>query len=87
MSSLWNARPGSRMTSTACAGEIRGGTSDPRAISHHGHREQIGEFCKAILGEPANIIGGQEAGVAVSTVEAIYRSTLSRKIEIVSQHS
>ena len=72
---------------TACAGEIRGGTFDPRAISHHGHREQIEDFCKAILGEPTDLIGGQEAGIVVSIVEAIYRSTLSRKIEIVSQQS
>lgn len=55
-------------------GNIVGGQADPRAISYAGHREQIIEFCKAIRGEPAEIITGQEAARSVAIVEAIYHS-------------
>jgi UDP-N-acetyl-2-amino-2-deoxyglucuronate dehydrogenase len=63
------------------AGAVRGGTSDPRAISCEGHRQQIAEFCRAILGLPAATISGREAGKAVAIIEAIYRSTRSGKSE------
>lgn len=64
-------------------GQIRGGSSDPRAISCEGHRQQIAEFCRAIRGEAAAVIDGAEAGKAVAIVEAIYRSTHSGKSEII----
>jgi len=60
---------------------IGGGTSDPRAISCEGHRQQIAGFCRAIRGDASEIIDGREAGRAVALVEAIYRSVSSGKSE------
>ncbi len=62
-------------------GVIHGGSSDPRAISCEGHRQQIEAFCQAIRGEPADIISGREAGRAVALVEAIYRAVQSGRSE------
>lgn len=53
---------------------VFGGKSDPQAISCEGHRQQIDEFCKALRGEPAEIIRGEEAARSVAIIEAIYRS-------------
>ncbi len=65
-------------------GEIRGGSSDPKAITCEGHRQQIAAFCHAIRGEPAAVIDGREAGKAVAIVEAIYQSSRSGKSEPIS---
>lgn len=54
-------------------GEIRGGSSDPKAISCEGHRQYIAAFCNAIRGESATVIDGREAGKVLAIVEAIYR--------------
>jgi predicted dehydrogenase len=62
-------------------GTIRGGASDPRAISCEGHRRQIAEFCRAVRGLPSQTIHGEEAGRAVAIIEAIYRSCRSGKSE------
>ena len=62
-------------------GKIQGGTSDPRAISGEGHRQQIEAFCRSIRGESCDFISGREAGKAVAIVEAIYRSVQSGKSE------
>jgi len=62
-------------------GEIGGGSSDPKAISSEGHRQQIVAFCRAIRGESSEVIGGVEAGHAVAIVEAIYRSCRSKQSE------
>ena len=64
-------------------GVIRGGSSDPLAISCEGHRQQIEAFCQAIRGEPADTISGREAGRAVALVEAIYRAARSGRSESV----
>jgi predicted dehydrogenase len=64
------------------AGTIRGGASDPTAISCEGHRQQIEAFCRAILGDSrAGVIDGRESGRAVAIVEAIYRAVRTRKSE------
>jgi len=64
-------------------GEIRGGASDPGAITCEGHRRQIVEFCRAIRGESANVISAREAGISVAIVEAAYRSAVSKKSELI----
>lgn len=64
-------------------GVIRGGASDPQAITCEGHRQQIAEFCRAIRGEAAMLIDGREAGKAIAIVEAAYRSANSRKPEVI----
>jgi len=68
-------------------GNIRGGSSDPRAISSEGHRQQIVDFCRAIRGESQEFINGGEAAKAVSIVETIYRSVRSSRVEPISYHS
>lgn len=86
---LWTfdeERPGDEaIRENRSAGAIGGGSSDPRAISSAGHRDQIADFCRAIRGEPSGVIGGREAGNAVAIVEAIYRSTRTGKSETVSK--
>lgn len=68
----------------ASAGQVGGGASDPAAITCEGHRRQIAQFCRFLLGQPEEIIDGEEAAAAVSIVEAIYRSAQSGKSELVS---
>ncbi|MBC2595726.1 Gfo/Idh/MocA family oxidoreductase [Ruficoccus amylovorans] len=69
-------------------GEIRGGSSDPAAISCEGHRQQIADFCEAVRGSSRDsIIEGDEAGAAVAVVEAAYRSARSGKAENVEELS
>ncbi|MFZ4778308.1 MAG: Gfo/Idh/MocA family protein, partial [Terrimicrobiaceae bacterium] len=54
------------------AGSIRGGTSNPLAISSEGHRRQIEAFCRAIRGgDTAEIIDGREASRAVAIIEGM----------------
>lgn len=65
-------------------GQIRGGSSDPRAISSEGHRQQIVDFCRAIRGESSDFIRGDEAAKAVSIVETIYRSIRTSRVESIS---
>jgi predicted dehydrogenase len=51
-----------------------GGGSDPRGITHEGHREQIADFLAAIdEGRPARV-DGREGRKAVEIIRAIYRS-------------
>lgn len=65
-------------------GSIRGGSSDPRAISSEGHRQQIVDFCRAIRGESSEFINGQEAAKAVAIVETIYRAVRTSRVEPIS---
>lgn len=69
---------------SAASSIIKGGSSDPKAISSAGHQHQIEEFCQAIRGEQITLIEGREAGRAVAIVEAIYRSTRSLKAETIT---
>lgn len=62
-------------------GAIFGGSSDPKAVSCEGHRQQIDAFCSAIRGEDAEVISGREAARAVAIVETIYRSVRSGRSE------
>ena len=53
------------------------GASDPRAISHAGHRDQLIDFLRAIdEGRPA-LIDGREGRKAVEIIRAIYKSAES----------
>ena len=67
-------------------GGVQGGSSDPRAISCAGHREQIRIFCESIRsGSPLpDFLEGREAASAVAIVEAIYKSVRSLKSEPVT---
>lgn len=77
-----NENPGDEaIRQNQAAGAIKGGSSDPKAISCAGHRAQIADFCRAIRGESSALINGREAARAVAIVEAAYRSTRSGKSE------
>jgi predicted dehydrogenase len=55
----------------------RGGpsaTSDPRAISHTGHRAQIDDLCRAVTEDREPMITGASARKAVELILAIYAS-------------
>ena len=55
-------------------GSAPGGSSDPKAISHSGHRDQLADFLQSIdSGRPA-LIDGREGRKAVEIIRAIYRS-------------
>lgn len=68
----------------AATSTMKGGSSDPKAISSTGHQRQIEEFCQAIRGKQIALIEGREAGRAVAIVEAIYRSSRSLKAETIT---
>ena len=58
----------------APAGAAPGGASDPKAISHAGHRDQLVDLVAAIdEGRPA-LVDGREGRKAVEIIRAIYRS-------------
>jgi predicted dehydrogenase len=73
---LWQFRdalPGDEAM-VAQGNALSGGAGDPRDISHAGHREQIGDFLRAIdAGTPA-LVDGREGRKAVEIIRAIYRS-------------
>jgi predicted dehydrogenase len=52
-----------------------GGSADPKAISHAGHRDQLIDFLRAIdTGTPA-LVDGREGRKAVEIIRAIYQSS------------
>jgi len=56
------------------SGSASGGASDPKAISHAGHRDQLADFLQSIdSGRPA-LVDGREGRKAVEIIRAIYRS-------------
>ena len=58
--------------------ETRGfaaGSSDPRGITHAGHRDQLADFLRSIdTGQPA-LVDGREGRRSVEIIRAIYRSS------------
>ncbi len=53
------------------------GSSDPRGISHAGHRAQIADFLAAIDAGRPPLVDGREGRRAVEIIRAIYRSAAS----------
>jgi predicted dehydrogenase len=54
-----------------------GGSSNPAAISHEGHRRQLADFVAAIRGGGRPLVDGREGRKAVAIIEAIYRAAAS----------
>lgn len=50
------------------------GASDPRGITHAGHRDQLDDFLRAIDEERAPFVDGREGRKSVEIIRAIYRS-------------
>lgn len=58
-----------------------GGSSNPAAISHEGHRRQLADFVSAIRNGGRPAVDGREGRKAVAIIEAIYRSAESGRTE------
>lgn len=81
---LWDFQekiPSDNIILAAIAGRSAGnsGASDPRGISHLGHREQIADFLRAIDGAGEPIVDGREGRKSVEIIRAIYRSAREGK--------
>jgi predicted dehydrogenase len=50
------------------------GASDPRGITHLGHRDQLGDFLRAIDENRAPYVDGREGRKSVEIIRAIYHS-------------
>jgi UDP-N-acetyl-2-amino-2-deoxyglucuronate dehydrogenase len=51
-----------------------GGASDPKAISHHGHYEQLKDFVKAVRTGTSPLVDGEEGRKSVEIILAIYQA-------------
>jgi predicted dehydrogenase len=60
----------------AMAGQsgFKAGASDPRGITHIGHRDQLADFLQAIDAGKDPAIDGREGRKSVEIIRAIYRS-------------
>ena len=56
-----------------------GGASDPAAISHAGHREQLRDFIKAVKTNSQPVVDGREGRKSVEIILAIYKSAWTGK--------
>jgi predicted dehydrogenase len=62
------------LASRAATTGFKAGASDPRGITHIGHRDQLADFLKAIdEGRPARV-DGREGRKAVEIIRAVYES-------------
>ncbi len=60
-----------------------GGSSNPAAISHEGHRRQLDDFIHAIESNSEPLVDGWEGRRAVEVIQAIYRSAeTGRAVEL-----
>jgi predicted dehydrogenase len=53
---------------------FKAGASDPRGITHIGHRDQLVDFLRAIDERGAPMVDGREGRKSVEIIRAIYRS-------------
>lgn len=53
---------------------FKAGASDPRGITHIGHRDQLADFLRAIDDGTAPLVDGREGRKSVEIIRAIYRS-------------
>lgn len=61
----------------------KAGASDPRGITHEGHRQQLADFLAAIDEDRAPFVDGRDGRKAVEIIRAIYRSArLGRPVEL-----
>ncbi|MHB1562169.1 MAG: Gfo/Idh/MocA family oxidoreductase, partial [Isosphaeraceae bacterium] len=56
---------------------FKAGASDPRGITHAGHRDQLQDFLQAIDENRAPLVDGREGRKSVEIIRAIYRSAQS----------
>lgn len=58
----------------AAASGFKAGASDPRGISHIGHRDQLADFLQAIDRGTSPVVDGREGRKSVEIIRAIYQS-------------
>jgi predicted dehydrogenase len=58
----------------AATGGSKAGASDPRDISHEGHRKQLSDFLEAIDQGRAPFVDGRDGRKSVEIIRAIYHS-------------
>lgn len=58
----------------------KAGASDPRGISHAGHRDQLQDFLDAIDAGRAPLVDGREGRRSVEIIRAIYRSAQTGRV-------
>jgi predicted dehydrogenase len=56
---------------------FKAGASDPRGITHAGHRDQLADFLRAIDERRAPLVDGREGRKSVEIIRAIYQSGAS----------
>ena len=76
---LWDFQekvPSDNEVFAAMAGQtgFKAGASDPRGITHIGHRDQLVDFLQAIDEGRAPLVDGREGRKSVEIIRAIYRS-------------
>jgi predicted dehydrogenase len=79
---LWEFQekvPSDNEVFAAMAGQtgFKAGASDPRGITHIGHRDQLADFLRAIDEGRAPLVDGREGRKSVEIIRAIYRSAES----------
>jgi predicted dehydrogenase len=57
-----------------------GGASDPKSISHEGHRRQLADFVNAIRTQSTPKVDGREGRKAVEVICAIYESMRTGRV-------
>ena len=75
---LWDFQekvPSDNEVFAAMAGQtgFKAGASDPRGITHIGHRDQLADFLQAIDEGRAPLVDGREGRKSVEIIRAIYR--------------
>jgi predicted dehydrogenase len=76
---LWEFQekvPSDNEVFAAMAGQsgFKAGASDPRGITHIGHRDQLSDFLRAIDEGGAPLVDGREGRKSVEIIRAIYRA-------------
>jgi predicted dehydrogenase len=82
---LWEFQekaPGDNEVHAAMAARtgFKAGASDPRGITHAGHRDQLADFLAAIDESRPPLVDGREGRKSVEIIRAIYRSVETRAI-------
>jgi predicted dehydrogenase len=57
-----------------------GGSADPKAISHEGHRRQLADFVAAVHSNRAPQVAGREGKKSVDLITALYESNRTGRI-------
>jgi predicted dehydrogenase len=81
---LWEFQekvPSDQAVLSAMAGQagFKAGASDPRGITHIGHRDQLADFLQAIDEGRPPAVDGREGRKSVEIIRAIYRSAATGK--------